>query len=83
MEVEHFSTEELSPEEIKQLEELKRIIEAAVSDGILSHSELEHIKNVAFAHKRYFQQNYNCTRNLYLKNRARRTGVWVVSVGSV
>ncbi|NJO39772.1 MAG: hypothetical protein HC865_03555 [Cyanobacteria bacterium RU_5_0] len=52
MEVEHFSTEELSPEEIKQLEELKRIIEAAVSDGILSHSELEHIKNVAFAHKK-------------------------------
>jgi uncharacterized membrane protein YebE (DUF533 family) len=52
MEVEHFSTEELSPEEIKQLEELKQIIEAAISDGILSHSELEQIKTIAFAHKK-------------------------------
>ncbi|HEY9625646.1 MAG TPA: hypothetical protein V6C78_35325 [Crinalium sp.] len=52
MQIEHFSTEELSPEEIKQLEALKRIIEAAISDGRLSYSELEHIKSVAFAHKK-------------------------------
>lgn len=52
MEIEHFSIEELSPEEIKQLEELKRIIEVAISDGILSHSELEHIKSIAFTHKK-------------------------------
>jgi uncharacterized membrane protein YebE (DUF533 family) len=52
MQIEHFSTEERSPEEIKQLEELKRIIEAAISDGRLSHNELEHIKSVAFAHKK-------------------------------
>jgi hypothetical protein len=52
MEVERFSTEELSPEEIKQLEELTKTIEAAISDGILSHSELEQIKTIAFANKK-------------------------------
>ncbi|MBF2028591.1 MAG: hypothetical protein IGS48_17810 [Oscillatoriales cyanobacterium C42_A2020_001] len=52
MEVEHFSTTELSPEEIAQLETLKQIIETAISDGKLSHAELEHIKRIAFAHKK-------------------------------
>ncbi|MBD1867299.1 hypothetical protein H6F88_24530 [Oculatella sp. FACHB-28] len=52
MKVEHLSTEELSPEEIKQLEELRRTIEAAISDDWLSHDELEHIKTIAFAHKK-------------------------------
>ncbi|NJL40312.1 MAG: hypothetical protein HC899_28865 [Leptolyngbyaceae cyanobacterium SM1_4_3] len=52
MEVENFSTEELSPEDIKQLEELRRMIEAAISDDWLSHEELEQIKSIAFAHKK-------------------------------
>jgi PBP1b-binding outer membrane lipoprotein LpoB len=52
MKVENFSNEELSPEEIKQLEELKRIIEAAVSDGKLSCYELEHIEHIALANKK-------------------------------
>lgn len=51
MKVENLSNEEPSPEEIKQLEELKRIIEAAVSDSRLSHDELEHIKHIAFTNK--------------------------------
>jgi pyruvate-formate lyase len=52
MEVEHLSTEELSPEEVKQLEELRRTIEAAISDDWLSHDELEQIKTIAFAHQK-------------------------------
>jgi hypothetical protein len=52
MQVEHFATEELSPEEIEQLEKLKRVIEAAISDGRLSHDELEHIKSIAFKNKK-------------------------------
>ena len=66
MKVEHFSTEELSPEEIKQLEELRRIIEAAVSDGRLSHDELEHIENIAFAHKKLFPEGLQLYRKLVL-----------------
>lgn len=52
MEVEHFSAEELSPEEVKQLEELRRTIEAAISDDWLSHDELEQIKSIAFTHEK-------------------------------
>jgi prefoldin subunit 5 len=66
MEVEHFSTEELSPEEIQQLEELQRIIEAAVSDGRLSHDELEKIKTIAFAHKKLFPAGLQLYRKLVL-----------------
>ncbi len=66
MQVEHFSTEELSPEEIKQLEELTRMIEVAVSDGILSHSELEHIESIAFAHKKILPEGLQVYRKLVL-----------------
>lgn len=66
MEVEHFSTEELSPEEIKQLEELKRIIEAAISDGRLTRSELEHIKNIAFANKKILPEGIKLYSKLVL-----------------
>jgi hypothetical protein len=66
MEVEHFSTEELSPEEIQQLEELTRTIEAAVSDGILSHDELERIKSIAFANKKLFPEGLKLYRKLVL-----------------
>jgi hypothetical protein len=66
MQVEHFSNEELSPEEIKQLEELKKIIEAAVSDGKLSHHELEQIKTIAFAHKKLFSAELQLYSKLVL-----------------
>jgi hypothetical protein len=67
MEVEHFSTEELLPEDIKQLEKLKRIIEAAVSDGRLSHDELEHIKRIAFAHKKIISEGLKLYSKLILE----------------
>lgn len=66
MQVEHFSTEDLSPEDLKQLEALKRIIEAAVSDGKLSHDELEHIKSIAFAHKKILPEGLQLYRKLVL-----------------
>ena len=66
MEVEHFSTEEPSPEEIKQLAELKRVIEAAVSDGRLSHDELERIKTIAFANKKLFSEGLRLYSRLVL-----------------
>lgn len=52
MQVEHFPHEELSPNEIEQLEILKRVIETAISDGKLSHNELEHIKHIAFTNQK-------------------------------
>jgi uncharacterized membrane protein YebE (DUF533 family) len=52
MEVKDFSNEELSPEEIKQLEEFRRMIEAAVSDGRISHAEQERLKKIIFANKK-------------------------------
>jgi hypothetical protein len=66
MKVEHFSTEDLSPEEIKQLEELKRVIEAAISDGRLSHDELEHIKSIAFTHKKIIPEGLQLYSKLVL-----------------
>jgi hypothetical protein len=67
MEIEHFLTEELSPEDIKQLEELKRIIEAAVSDGKLSRYELEHIESIAFAHKKILPEGLQLYSKLVLE----------------
>ncbi|MGA7935327.1 MAG: hypothetical protein WCA35_17390 [Kovacikia sp.] len=52
MQVEHFSHVGLLPKEIERLENLGRIIEAAASDGKLSHNELEQIKTIAFANKK-------------------------------
>ena len=52
MQFEHFSAEELSPEEIKQLEKFRRMIEAAVSNGRISHYELERLKKIIFANKK-------------------------------
>ena len=66
MKVENLSNEEPSPEEIKQLEELKRIVEAAVSDGRLSQSEMEHIKNFALAHKKLIREELQLYRTLVL-----------------
>lgn len=66
MQVEHFPNEELSPEEIEQLEALKRIIEVAVSDGKLSHDGLEHIKTIAFANKKLLSAEIHLYSKLVL-----------------
>ncbi|BAU65494.1 hypothetical protein STA3757_28810 [Stanieria sp. NIES-3757] len=52
MEVEDFSAQELSPEDIKQLEKFRRMIEASVSDGRISLAEQERLKKIIFANKK-------------------------------
>jgi hypothetical protein len=52
MEVEDFSTQELSPEDIKQLEEFRRIIQVAISDGRISLAEQERLETIMFANKK-------------------------------
>jgi hypothetical protein len=66
MQVEHCSNEELSLEEIEQLDKLRRIIETAVSDGKLSHYQLEHIKSIAFANKKLLLEELQLYRKLIL-----------------
>ncbi len=44
MKVEHPNAPELSSEDLKELDRLKGIIERAISDGILSYSEYNTIK---------------------------------------
>ncbi|XGV96590.1 MAG: hypothetical protein ACAF41_28140 [Leptolyngbya sp. BL-A-14] len=67
MQIEHFATEELSPNEIEQLEKLKRVIEAAISDGKLSHNELEHIKHIAFPNKKLLSAELQLYSKLVLE----------------
>lgn len=45
MKVERPNAPELTPEEKKELERLKGIIEIAISDGIISNSEYDNIRN--------------------------------------
>ena len=45
MKVERPNAPELTPEEKKELERLKGIIESAISDGIISNSEYDNIRN--------------------------------------
>jgi len=47
MKVERPNAPELTPEEKKELERLKGIIETAIADGIISNSEYDNIRNTA------------------------------------
>jgi hypothetical protein len=66
MKVIYFSAQEFSPEEIEQLEKLPRTIEAAISDGKLSHDKLENIKNTAFTNKKLFLAELQLYRTMVL-----------------
>jgi hypothetical protein len=44
MEIHHRHLSEPNPEEAKELENLKAIIERAIADGRLSHAEFERIR---------------------------------------
>jgi hypothetical protein len=47
MKVERPNAPELTPEEKQELERLKRIIEGAIADGIITNSEYENIRTSA------------------------------------
>ena len=47
MKIERPNAPELTPEEKKELERLKGIIESAIADGVISNSEYDNIRNTA------------------------------------
>jgi hypothetical protein len=66
MQFTNFSDQEFSPEEIKQLEEFRTTIEAAISNGKLSHYKIEHLKSIAFANKKLLSAELHLYRTMVL-----------------
>jgi len=47
MKVERPNARELTPEENKELERLKGLVERAIADGVISNAEYDNIRNTA------------------------------------
>ncbi len=70
MEVERPNTQPLTPEETQELDRLRRIVESAAADGIITQDEISTIRNAALSQKPSYellQQELSIYRDLITK----------------
>ena len=64
MEVSYPSSQEPTPEELKELEKLRAIIERSTADGVLTKGERETISAAIYADKKVTRQEMEILRTL-------------------
>ncbi|MGJ3254347.1 MAG: hypothetical protein ACFE0J_24915 [Elainellaceae cyanobacterium] len=64
MEIERPGTGQLSPDELRELEKLKTVIDQASLDGVISKSERENISAIIYRDKKVSPQELDLVRQL-------------------